>query len=125
MASDSDRLHTTDLAASRPQADGAAREAAEKPTAPAREEPLLPLGDLEDFRERWDSIQTYFVDSPQQAVADADGLVAEVMQRIADTFAREREQLEEQWDGGGDVSTEDLRVVLQRYRTFFDRLIHV
>jgi len=54
---------------------------------------------------------------------DADSLVAELMQRLAETFSQEREQLESQWDGDGDVSTEDLRVALQRYRSFFDRLL--
>ena len=133
MASDSDRLRTSDLAASEPRRNDAPSQdrategggAAEGTSASVREEPLLPVDDLEGFRERWDSIQTYFVDSPRQAVTDADALVAEVMQRIADTFARERSQLEGQWEGGDEVSTEDLRVVLQRYRSFFNRLIHM
>ena len=75
------------------------------------------------FRTRWESIQTAFVDSPRQAVEDADGLVAELMQRLAQTFTQERESLEGQWSRGDDVSTEDLRVALQRYRSFFERLL--
>ena len=54
---------------------------------------------------------------------DADALVAEVMQRLADGFAQERRNLEAQWAGGGEASTEDLRLALQRYRSFFNRLL--
>ena len=63
------------------------------------------------------------MDSPEQAVHDADALVAELMQQLAETFARERSMLEEQWARGEDVTTEDLRVVLTRYRSFFERLL--
>jgi hypothetical protein len=86
-------------------------------------EPLLGSDDAGAFRSRWESIQTGFVDSPRQAVEDADGLVAELMQRLAQTFTQERETLEGQWSRGDDVSTEDLRVALQRYRSFFERLL--
>ena len=72
---------------------------------------------------RWEAIQVTFVDDPRRAVEDADGLVAHVMQQLADGFARERETLEGQWSRGEDVSTEDLRVALQRYRSFFQRLL--
>jgi hypothetical protein len=81
--------------------------------------------DLHDFRSRWDSIQTGFVDEPRTAVEKADSLVASVVQRIAEQFAGERAQLEKQWDSGDNVSTEDLRQALKRYRAFFDRLLSV
>ena len=68
-------------------------------------------------------IQTRFVDEPRGAVEDADGLVATVMQHVAEGFADERERLEAQWGRGEDISTEDLRVALQRYRSFFQRLL--
>jgi hypothetical protein len=84
---------------------------------------LLPDDQGAEFHERWESIQTTFVDDPRDAVENADALVAELMQRLADGFARERERLEGQWSRGEDVSTEDLRVVLQRYRSFFRRLL--
>jgi hypothetical protein len=85
--------------------------------------PLLDDGELERFRSRWDSVQVRFVDEPRGSVKDADALVAELMQRLAETFADERSGLESQWERGTDVSTEDLRVALQRYRSFFDRLL--
>jgi hypothetical protein len=84
---------------------------------------LLPDDQGTEFHGRWESIQTTFVDDPRNAVENADALVAELMQRLADGFARERERLEGQWSRGEDVSTEDLRVALQRYRSFFRRLL--
>jgi hypothetical protein len=84
---------------------------------------LLPDDQGAEFQGRWESIQVTFVDDPRDAVENADALVAQLMQQLADGFARERERLEGQWSRGEDVSTEDLRVVLQRYRSFFRRLL--
>jgi hypothetical protein len=84
---------------------------------------LLSRSDIDDFRSRWDSIQTHFVDEPRRSVEEADSLVAEVMKQIAQMFASERSMLEDQWTRGDDVSTEDLRLALQRYRSFFNRLL--
>jgi hypothetical protein len=85
--------------------------------------PLFDEAATGDLRRRWDGIQTGFVDEPRGSVEQADALVAECMQRLADTFARERQGLEQQWSRGDDVSTEDLRIALRRYRSFFDRLL--
>jgi hypothetical protein len=85
--------------------------------------PLFSESEMADFRSQWSKIQTGFVDEPRRTVEDADKLVASVMQRLAEGFANERSGLEKQWDRGGDVSTEDQRVALQRYRSFFDRLL--
>jgi len=78
---------------------------------------------LDQFKERWAEIQTGFVDEPRRAVEQADSLVANVVQRIAEQFSNERAKLEEQWSKGDNVSTEDLRQALRRYRSFFDRLL--
>jgi hypothetical protein len=86
-------------------------------------EPLFPAEDAAELRGRWDSIQAGFVDEPRKAVESADSLVAVAMKRLAETFANERAGLEAQWDRGEDVSTEDLRVALRRYRSFFGRLL--
>lgn len=86
-------------------------------------EPLFAGDDADRFRSRWQEVQVAFVDEPRQAVKDADSLVAELMQQLAETFSQERTKLESQWDSGDDASTEDLRVALQRYRSFFDRLL--
>ena len=85
--------------------------------------PLLPAAESEGFRARWTDVQTGFVDAPRRAVEQADGLVAELMQHLAKTFADERGQLESQWDRGDDVPTDDLRTAFQRYRSFFERLL--
>ncbi len=92
-------------------------------TADETHEPLLPSDQSERFTSRWQEIQAGFVDEPQQSVEQADALVADLMQRLAAIFSEEREQLEAQWAQGDDVSTEDLRVALMRYRSFFDRLL--
>ena len=84
--------------------------------------PLLPAEDGATFQGRWRDIQVRFVDEPQGAVQDADSLVAELMQRLAAGFAEERQRLEDEWERGEEVSTEDLRQALQHYRSFFHRL---
>ena len=86
-------------------------------------ESLLPDDQNDRFRSSWEEIQAGFVDRPQEAVQKADALVADVMQRVTASLTKERERLEGQWAQGDDVSTEDLRVSLTRYRTFFDRLL--
>ncbi|MBI5032270.1 MAG: hypothetical protein HZB51_17200 [Chloroflexi bacterium] len=84
---------------------------------------LLMHDDAEKFRTRWTMIQANFVDEPRRAVEEADTLVAELMKRLAEVFADERSKLEGQWGRGDNVSTEDLRITLQRYRSFFNRLL--
>ena len=94
-------------------------------TRPHNDSPLFAEQDATELRRQWSDVQAGFVDEPRRAVQQADGLVADVMRRLAETFAAERANLEHQWDRGDDVTTEDLRVVLQRYRSFFDRLLAV
>jgi hypothetical protein len=92
----------------------------------AREEEVAPLfteQDADRFRSRWSEIQTGFVDEPRHAVEQADSLVAETIKRLAEIFSEERRQLEQQWEHGDNVSTEDLRLTLRRYRSFFTRLL--
>lgn len=86
---------------------------------------LFPADEASELRARWDAVQAGFVDEPRRAVEQADSLVASAMKRLAETFAEERSNLEGQWDRGDDVSTEDLRLALQRYRTFFGRLLSI
>jgi hypothetical protein len=95
------------------------------PAATEKATPLFPENEATNFRNRWTEIQAAFVDEPRRAVEQGDALVAEVIKRLASSFADERSRLEGQWGRGDDVSTEDLRVALQRYRAFFDRLLSV
>ncbi len=93
------------------------------PAAPSASTPLFADAECQDFRSRWDRIQIAFVDDPRHAVEEADSLVASTMKRLAEIFSDERNKMEKQWDRGDDVSTEDLRLSLQRYRSFFNRLL--
>ena len=88
-------------------------------------EQLFPDSRADELREKWRALQAQFVDDPRETVAEADSLVAELLQELARSFNDARTSLEEQWSSGGDVSTEDLRVTLQRYRSFFERLLSV
>ena len=95
------------------------------PSSGERPSALLADEEAATLRRRWETIQIGFVDEPRRAVEDADSLVAQAMKRVAEVFADERAQLERQWSEGQNVSTEDLRVALTRYRSFFDRLLSV
>ncbi|HEX9159213.1 MAG TPA: hypothetical protein VF835_03215 [Rhizomicrobium sp.] len=122
-------LATADLAGTEPRDEAWAKSHnGENGHASGEEEEhvaLLPKGDCDRLRGDWDSIQAGFVDEPRSAVERADNLVATTMKQLAETFAAERSKLEGAWDRGGDVSTEDLRVALQRYRSFFNRLLTI
>lgn len=84
---------------------------------------FLPEERMGDLRDRWSDVQAEFVDDPRQAVQDAQGLVRELVDELTETFHREREGLEGQWKSGRTADTEALRVTLQRYRNFFNRLL--
>lgn len=119
-------LTTADLAAANARA-RRATEPIEPPPMPADADNAVELyseDQLGDFRTRWDQIQAGFVDEPRGAVERADGLVADAISKLAEGFARTRAELEEQWKRGDQVSTEDLRQALKRYRSFFTRLLN-
>ena len=87
--------------------------------------PLLSANEGKNFRSRWQNIQTGFVDEPRRAVEQADELVAEIMQQLAQSFSDQRSRLESEWEHSEKVSTEELRLALRSYRSFFDRLLSV
>lgn len=86
---------------------------------------VIEADEVEDLRDRWIAIQSAFIDEPRRSVAEADRLVGDVTDRIVRSFEDERARLEEVWESGEDITTEDLRVTLQRYRAFFDRLLTI
>ena len=94
---------------------------AEPPAQPSQS--LLSKQQADEFRERWNIIQTAFIDEPRRSVKDADALVAAATKQISEAFANQRSALEKQWSRGDQVSTEELRITLQQYRTFFSRLL--
>jgi len=130
---DQDRLTTADLAAVPARTEDEkymrpgdrANEARVRSDESDDRHPLFAERETEDLRSQWNEIQANFVDEPRKSVEAADGLVASAIQRLAESFASERSNLEDQWARGGDASTEDLRLALRRYRSFFDRLLSV
>jgi hypothetical protein len=96
-----------------------------QPSETEKQEALFSQDESKQLYAKWDAIQVGFVDEPRQAVERADSLVATAMQRLAEVFAEERARLEGQWDRGDNVSTEELRLALRRYRAFFGRLLSV
>lgn len=101
--------------------EGAAQTAAEG-EGPA---PLFGAEEGEGLRGHWEAVQAAFVDDPRAAVQRADALVVEVVEKLTSSFSNERSRLEAQWSQGEDVSTEDLRQSLRRYRSFFERLLRL
>ena len=77
------------------------------------------------LRSRWESIQASFIDEPRESVTRADELVEDLIDRITEGFDEERSELERTWERGEEVDTETLRITLQRYRTFFERLLTI
>jgi len=117
-----ERLRTDDLA----QAAAAADAPLARDDSEQQREALRPLFDAQranELRDRWSALQARFVDDPQETVRDADSLVAELLQELARGFSAARSNLEQQWSGGGEASTEDLRLTLQHYRSFFERML--
>ena len=128
---DERRLSTSDIAAAdrhetdvaeRDRNDQVRQEEERRTDGPT---PLFADDELGGYRARWSAIQTGFVDEPRKAVEEADTLVAELMKRLAEGFADERRQLETHWEQKDQVSTEDLRLAMRRYRSFFERLLNV
>jgi hypothetical protein len=116
---DADR-GTGGMDAQRGMADGTGRQPASSADSDVS---LLDPADGDRFRQRWSDVQARFVDDPQEAVHSADGLVAELMQSLAESFNQHKGHLESQWRSGGEPDTEELRQALQRYRSFFNRLL--
>jgi hypothetical protein len=121
-----ERIQTGDLVAddsdapiTRDEADGEAG----RPQEQDRLEPLFEPSRVDELRDRWHALQARFVDEPRETVSEADSLVAELLRDLAESFDSARSKLEGQWSSGEDVSTEDLRLSLQRYRSFFERLL--
>jgi hypothetical protein len=119
-----ERLQTRDLVAE--DADGPlSRDDAAAAGGEERLEPLFDRDREQELRARWHRLQARFVDEPRETVHDADALVAELLRDLAESFDQARSKLEGQWSSGEDVSTEELRLTLQRYRSFFERLLSV
>ena len=108
------------------------------------------LSDADELRTSWPRIQAAFVDDPREAVADAAGLVEHAAQALTSALRQRQRQLRAVWDrdgvpdgtqyadSGGTApgaaapdgdrqaadgpDTEQLRLLIQRYRRLFDQL---
>ena len=120
------KLHTDDIAgAAKPQPEQFIEVKHGNGEDTTKLEPLFADGVDGDFRNRWRDIQTGFVDEPRSAVEQADHLVAQLMQGLAQNFSEQRSNLEKQWEASEKGSTEELRVAFTRYRSFFERLLSI
>ena len=117
---DDRHIDDREMAGSRPTDE---RRADERAATADRPMPMFAGAEAAGYRTQWDAIQTGFVDEPRRAVQEADALVTLVMKRMSEVFTNERTSLERQWGEGDEISTEDLRVALRRYRSFFERLL--
>jgi len=115
-----ERMQTGDLIAARDDTDAPM---GRDDSTGERLEPLFDGGREHELRERWHALQARFVDEPRETVSDADSLVAELLSDLARSFDEARSRLESQWTSGDDVSTEELRITLRRYRSFFERVL--
>ena len=137
MTQEAPKLSTSDLAAAldkekrdaevieRDRAERERQHAVATQTSDDAAPPLFAEDELGGYRTRWGAIQTGFVDEPRKAVEEADTLVVELMRRLAEVFSDERRRLETQWEKADQVSTEDLRLAMRRYRFFFERLLSI
>jgi hypothetical protein len=83
------------------------------------ESPLA--GDSASAGGRWHEIQALFVDDPHASVELAASLVDDRVEALV-VFVKERQHsLQSAWQDH-DAGTEDLRIALQHYRTFWKRL---
>jgi len=92
-------------------------------TTPEELVPLFEGEAAQKFRSRWLAIQSRFVDDPRDSVKQADDLVADIIKNVTMSFADRRISLEKQWNSGENISTEDMRIALKQYRSFFERLL--
>jgi len=111
-------METTSEADVKPQKQPATKEA-------KRVEPSIWLNrdEKEQLRSRWSTIQTQFVDQPRGAVEQAETLIADCVERIQQLLVDQQTRLSEQWCYHADTSTEDLRLIMQNYRSFLDHLL--
>jgi hypothetical protein len=113
-------VHEADRPIMAVNTDGVVKMTSEKTLAP-----LFTQHATTDFRSRWDVIQRGFVDDPQEAVRAGDDLVAQVIKSLSDSFSEQRAELEGGTNQTDKSSTENRRLALQRYRSFFERLLSI
>jgi hypothetical protein len=116
---------TDDTRASDPAADDVA---VADPAQPDYAEPgfagLWPATDAQEIRERWREVQLRFVDNPRAAADEAAAVVDDATRVLVTAMESRRTELSE-WHNAPSDDTEQLRLVVQRYREFLDRVLGV
>jgi len=87
--------------------------------------PLFSQEAAADFRLRWDLVQRGFDDDPREAVHAAEELVAQITQNLAQSFAKQRSELEKRLDQAESPTKENVRSALRHYRSYFERLLSI
>jgi hypothetical protein len=88
------------------------------------------LGDAAELRTRWQHAQAGFIDDPQEAVGEAADLIEQTAQSLVIALRQRQRELRVEWERRGDPGepdavtpdTEQLRLVMQRYRALFNQL---
>lgn len=94
--------------------------------APGLHEPAMMLsqGDRGRLALRLQQALNTFVESPHQAVQDADGVFDEAITHLTDVLTERRRTLRENWqDKGTEVQTEELRLALLQYQETTERVL--
>ncbi len=76
--------------------------------------------EISDLRQRFDEIQSEFIERPRDAVKKAERVVDEAIDRVTRTMRDRSRSIHSDTEGTRD--TEQLRLALQRYRAFIDSL---
>lgn len=85
---------------------------------------LIDQDRAESYKARWVELKGDFVDEPRRAVRGANELVGEVLDELEELFRKQRADIEQGLDSH-DATTEDLRLALGKYRSFFERLLSI
>jgi hypothetical protein len=94
------------------------------PGAPT-DDPMAPAwdaGGVEQYRGRWRELQLRFVDDPYAATGEAAALVDDAVSALTQRLTAQKASLDG-WQTAGRDDTEVLRMAMQRYRVFLDRLL--
>jgi hypothetical protein len=76
----------------------------------------------ERYRDAWRDIQAHFVDEPEAALSEAQDLVAEAVQALADALIAEQVSLDPH-EQDTTPDTEAMRIAMRGYRDFLERVL--
>jgi hypothetical protein len=69
----------------------------------------------------WNEVQAMFVDDPRASIEQAAGLVDDRVEALIQSLRERQRSMQSAW-WADDAGTEELRVALQHYRTFWNSL---